>query len=210
MRLVTAAAVALVSLPCLADAVFHAKEPAQLSLVRSSLTREEDADLQVTSRVLKAPNGVRRESGREQFSSSVGLSLGEVYLVKDERQAVHRVRVSVFSAGFVRVEVLNERSTLGLKPPARFRCVATTVNDRPSDATFGDLVLNVDGTYRLGQVRGAWRIADDAVQLEGPMSHWGAARSFDAGQSLRFSFRRGPIDWELRFERVDDGAVAAR
>jgi hypothetical protein len=205
-----AAALVLVSLPCLADAVFHAKEPAALSLTRVSLTQEEDADLRVTSRVLAAPNGVRRERGREQFASSVGLSLGDVYLVKDARQAVHRVRVSVFSAGFVRVELLNERSTLGLTPPARFRCVAATVNGRPSDATFGELVLNVDGTYRVGQVRGPWRIADDVVQLDGPMAHWGAARSFDAGQSLRFSFRRGPIEWELQYQRVDDAALAAR
>ncbi|MEW6433312.1 MAG: hypothetical protein AB1730_17550 [Myxococcota bacterium] len=210
MRLLAAAAAALVALPCLADSVFHAKEPAQVSLLRGSLTREEDADLVVTERVLRAPRGVRREAGREQFSSSVGLALGDVYLVRDSRGAEHRVRVSVFNRGFVRVELLNERSTLGVTPPARYRCAAVTVNDQPAGSGFGELTLNVDGTYRLGQARGTWRIVDDAVQLEGAVAHWGWGRSFDGGRTLRFSFRRGPVEWVLNYAREEDAAVAAR
>lgn len=210
MRSLAPLAAALLSLPCLADSVFHAKEPAQLSLVRTSLTREEDADLEVTSRVLRAPNGLRRERGREQFSSSVGVSLGDVYLVKDARNVLHRVRVLVLSAGFVRVEVLNERSALGLKPPARFRCTAVTVSDQKASSRFADLSLEVDGTYRVGQARGTWRIVDDGVQLEGAMAHWGWAHSNDGGRTLRFSFRRGPIEWVLEYERAEDDAIAQR
>jgi hypothetical protein len=210
MRFLVPVVVALTALPCLADSVLHAREPALLALERASLTREEDADLHVTARVLRARYGVRREAGREQFSSSVGLSLGDVYVVRDLRGREHRVRVNVLSPGFVRVELLNQRNTIGLKPPARFRNTSVTVNGQASEARFGVLVLNVDGTYAAGQVRGTWRIEDDALWLEGAVGHWGAARTFDAGQTLTFSFRRGPLEWELRFERVPEEVVAAR
>lgn len=194
----------------MADSVFHAREPARLSLVRATVLGDEDAELVVTSRVLRAPHGVRREAGREQFSSSVGLALGEVYLVKDWKQGIHRVRVSVIDAGFVRVELLNQRSTLGLRPPARFECTAVTIDGKPAGRAFGTLTLEVDGTYRAGQARGTWRIVDDGVQLEGAMAHWGWGRTFDAGRTLTFSFRRGPVVWVLSFERSEDAAVASR
>lgn len=203
-------ALALAALPALADDVFHAREPAHVSVERTSLTLEEDADLTVTSRVLQALHGVRREGGREQFSSSVGLALGEVYVVRDRRNAEHRVRVSVLSEGFVRVELLNARHTLGLRPPAHFKRAAVTVNGQPSEASLGELVLSLDGSYRVGQVRGRWIISDDAVRLEGPLAHWGAGRTFDAGQTLTFSFRRGPVEWVLRFERQPEDTVATR
>ncbi|MEW5738142.1 MAG: hypothetical protein AB1938_04415 [Myxococcota bacterium] len=210
MRLIAFTLLALGSGSALADEVFHAREPAHVSVERVSLTREEDAELTVTSRVLKAPYGVRREAGREQFSSSVGLALGEVYVVRDWRTAEHRVRVTVLSEGFVRVELLNARHTLGLRPPARFVNATVTLNGQPSEARFGELVLGLDGAYRMGQARGRWVITDDAVRLEGPMAHWGAARSFDAGHTLTFSFRRGPVEWVLRYERVSEDAVAVR
>lgn len=210
MRPFAAALAALAALPCLADDVLHAREPALVSLERASLTREEDADLHVTARVLKAPYGVRREAGREQFSSSVGVALGDVYVVRDLRSGEHRVRVTSYSAGFVRVELLNEKHTLGLKPPARYLNTSVTLNGQATDARFGALVLNLDGTYTSGQARGRWRIDDDVLQLEGAVGHWGAARTFDAGQTLTFSFRRGPVEWVLRFERVAEDTVAAR
>lgn len=210
MKLLAAAAIVLSSLPCFADEVLHLKAPAHLSLARGALAAPEDADLEVSAGALSALNGVRREDGGDAFTSSVGLSPGAVYLVKDDRLALRRVRVSVVSAGTLRVELLDGRPTLGLALPARYRCVAVALNGQPSDATYGELLLSADGTYRVGQVRGAWRIVDDALQLDGPMAHWGPARSPDAGQTLGVSFRRGPVTWALQFQRVDEGTVAAR
>jgi hypothetical protein len=210
MRLLTAAVVALASLPCLADAVLHAKEPARVAFLNGSLSLAPDGDVEVTARVLKAPFGARREDGREQFASSVGVSLGDVYQVRDARQRVHRVRVSVLSAGFVRVEVLADEASPPAPPQRRFRCAVVTANGQPSSSSFGELVLSDDGTYQLGRTQGAWRREDDGVRLEGPLAHWRPTAAGDDGARLGFTFQRGPIEWTLQFERVADGPLAAR
>jgi hypothetical protein len=204
------AAVLVFSLPCLADTVLHTQEPAAVSLTGSCLTAQEDAELLATTRTLQAPYGVRREDGREQFSSSVAVSLGEVFLVRDARQGEHRVRVTMPKDGFVRVELLNAKKTLGLRAPARFRNTTATVNGVATPTGLGKLVLNADGTYRVGQSSGTWVIEDDVLRLRGAMAYWGVGRTTDGGQSLVFSYRRGPMDWVVRYERVEDDSMATR
>jgi hypothetical protein len=194
----------LFAAPTLAADVFHAAEPAMVSLSRHTVTSTADAELKVTRRTIEAPFGIRREAGREQFSSSVALALGETYIVRDAKGVTHWVQISIPSDGFIDVEVVGDvEAPRQLFSGGRFKNATVIVNGTPTEVTFGSLVLEEDGKYRLGQVRGEWNPSRGGVVLSAGYAAWGRGQLSADGRELRFRFYRGSLIWEVTFMRTD-------
>jgi hypothetical protein len=210
MRSLLTATVLLSSVAAFAD-VYEA--PLQLSLCfeHPHYCPEAHADLIVNERTIRAAKGLRHEASGVEYVTGTAVRLDDAFLARDRRGTEYRVRVRPPRELNIVVEVTQVQPGPSRGPASllgRYRAVQVMLDEVETSPTFGALVLNADGRYKLGSAGGRWEWRDGHVQFEGAIAHWGHA-AMRPGGALEFRFERGGIVWSLRFE-PSEAAVADR
>lgn len=205
MKIPLFAAVLLLASPAAAE-IFTGQDGLHFSLARASLSSPEDADLQVTSRGVFAPHGVKRTSRGGGFEPVEVAVLGEPYDLKDAAGGKWRMWIRTAVGKVVEIELLRV-----VKPAPRmertFRAVAVTIDGMQADPTFAALTLFTDGSYRMGTVRGRFTVDEGGVTLDGVPSQWGRAAYTVNGDGLIFRFVRGRAVYVVKYEQQVNVAV---
>lgn len=190
--------------------VFDCAESFDYSLSHRSLSSWTDGDLHVTAMAVSARYGVRRRTSIGSFQQREVAVLGESYEVKDAAGESWVMTIHHADAGGLRV-LLSRVTGRPLPPHLRFRLAEVTANGARAEVAFGDLELLADGTYALDGRRGAYESGNDEIALDGGHAYWGKGRLSADRHALTFSYRRGPIQWEVKYARVtpDDAALSA-
>ena len=188
--------------PALAED-FHLSEKDGLSFERRALVPVADADLSVANNVVYARNGVRKERGREQFSSSLALSLGDVLRVKNAQGKIERLRVESVRNGIAHLNWYDGNGQIGKNLRGDYRNTRVLFGGDLAQPSYGNLTFSADARYNFGQSRGSWENSEGRLVLSTLIASWGAPAVLAGGDVLIFRFIRGATWCEVRFERAD-------
>jgi hypothetical protein len=200
------AAVALRATPVAAE-VFRGAEGVFFSLSREMVTNPADAELSVTAEGVSAKYGIKRSRRGGDFEKQEVTAFGEPYDLKDRGGGRWRMWIRSAAGKVIEIELLRLHP-LVKKADRVFHVVAVTIDGLRAEPTFAPLTLRGDGSYRLGTVRGRYRLDEKGVTLDGIPATWGRGAYTVNKDGLTFRFLRGHIVYEVKYHQRRDARVA--
>lgn len=203
--LLALAAVALFSTSARAE-LFVARDTLHFSLTRGAVTDAQSSELDVTARGINARNGIKRASRAGAFDYREVTVLGEPYDLQDANGGKWRLWVRTVAGHDMVVELVRAR-------PARravtehFQLSSLSINGEEASPTFPPLVLEADGTYRLGGVTGRFQRTETGVTLDGVPAHFGKGRYWANLDGLTFNYRLGKNHFEVKYQASQNYAA---
>jgi hypothetical protein len=184
--------------------------PAGIQLKTAALMPCPEADVCFENNRVEAQFGIRIESHAVAFAPLSPLVLEEPYVARDASGEEFRVvvrgvvgnRVFLEVAPVVGPSLANPATSPAVGFAGSFRVNRVRIAGEETDPRYPILVLERDGTYRLGNSEGVWNLQSGKVALSGHFAEWGEAEVGPGGDCLTFRFRRDALDFEILASRV--------
>jgi hypothetical protein len=198
MRTFTALAVVVLLSTSARAEVFVARDRFDFSLIRSAVSNALESDLEVTPMGINAPYGIKRSSRAGQLESKEVTVLGEPYDLEDAQGGRWRLWVHSVNGPVIVVELVRARP-FGLPVTESYQLTSVSINGEEALPTFPPLILNANGTYRLGKVSGRYVRTETGVTLDGVPAHFGKGTFWANLDGLTFNYRLGHDQFEVKY-----------
>lgn len=210
MKLVTALML-LTSSGALAQ-VFSTVDTVSLDLRGPREVARAQADVVVSLKTIEAPRGIR--CGASGFATRVVTTLESDCEVRTAAGSPRWIRVTLDGGRLsvhVRAGAASESESEAARLVGEYEQTSVKINGQEAAAQFGVLQLLDDGRYRIGRAEGRWWLRGATLEFDGPIAHW-IAGAEPAKAGLRFSFLRGPLEYEITYAPAhrDEERRAAR
>lgn len=198
MRSLCALAVLVLLSTSASAEVFVAHERFEFSLIRGAISNALESDLEVTPLGINAPYGIKRSSRAGQLESKEVTVLREPYDLEDAQGGQWRLWVRSVNGPVIVVELVRARP-FGLPITQSYQLTSVSINGEEASPTFPPLVLNANGTYRLGKVSGRYVRTETGVTLDGVPAHFGKGTFWVNLDGLTFNYRVGDNQFEVKY-----------
>lgn len=183
--------------------------PAAVSLEETREVLIEQSDVRISAHRIDAKHGVKRV-GTDEFLPASPVVLGATYMLKDAIGDEHLLHIRNVIDGqmFIDLKPLHGvEASRRVAHPGRFKVKSFVVNGSAIEVVYPDLVLQPDGTFKMGRSQGKYAQAQQGLSLDGHYAEWGRASVNDGGKQMTFEFYRGTGHVKAVFERIpEDGS----